>query len=101
MMARDSKPGRLDPQIRVHDVAILSQWLHNFYGVDKTGVLGVDSPLFLNARWTKDPFMKQLYQPSKMKRARKIGFRARMATVGGRNILRHRRQKGRTKLVQV
>ena len=43
--------------------------------------------------------MKQLYQPSKIKRVRKVGFRARMATVGGRKILRRRRQKGRLKLV--
>ena len=45
--------------------------------------------------------MKQLYQPSRIKRVRKIGFRARMATAGGRKILRRRRQKGRAKLVQV
>lgn len=44
--------------------------------------------------------MKQLYQPSKVKRIRKIGFRARMATVGGRKVIRRRRAKGRTKLVQ-
>ena len=43
--------------------------------------------------------MKQLYQPSKIKRVRKVGFRARMATVGGRKILRRRRQKGRVNLV--
>lgn len=44
--------------------------------------------------------MKQLYQPSKIKRIRKVGFRARMATVGGRKVIRRRRQKGRAKLVQ-
>jgi large subunit ribosomal protein L34 len=44
--------------------------------------------------------MKQLYQPSKIKRVRKLGFRARMATAGGRLILRRRRQKGRKNLVQ-
>lgn len=44
--------------------------------------------------------MKQLYQPSKIKRIRKVGFRARMATAGGRKILRRRRQKGRMNLVQ-
>lgn len=45
--------------------------------------------------------MKQLYQPSKIKRARKTGFRARMATVGGRRILRNRRRKNRARLTPV
>lgn len=62
------------------------------------GALLFDALALFQTHYPYSAMPKRTYQPSKKKRAKNHGFRARSKSKGGKKVLKNRRKKGRKNL---